>query len=101
MLAFKRENGAIFARLCFVCVFACRFSAVVVRNLLQPVLDVARTQAKMVTKRRSNNDKANMKGTVRLECAAASQFMRTWWWEAVITMCLDILSALGATQTGD
>ena len=65
-----------------------KYVAVVVRNLFQPILDVARIQAKTVTKGRLNNDKANGKGKVRLECAAAVQFMRTWRWEALITMCL-------------
>ena len=64
-------------------------AAVVVRNLFQPILDVARIQAKTVTKGRSNNDKANGKGKVRLECAAAVQFMRTRRWETLITICLE------------
>ena len=51
-----------------------KYAAVVVRNLFQPILDVARIQVKTVTKERLNNDKANGKGTVRLECAAAVQF---------------------------
>ena len=53
-------------------------AAVVVRNLFQPILDVARIQATTVTKGRLNNDKANGKGKVRFECAVAVQFMRTW-----------------------
>ena len=57
------------------------------RNLFQPILDFARIQAKTVTKGRLNNDKANWKGKVRLECAAAVQFMRTQRWEALITLC--------------
>ena len=64
-------------------------TAVVVRNLFQPNLDVARIQAKTVTKGRLKNDKANGKGKVRLECAAPVQFMRTRRWEALITMCLE------------
>ena len=56
-------------------------------DLFQPILDVACIQAKMVTKGRLNNDKANWKGKVRLECAAAVQFMRTRRWEALITIC--------------
>ena len=62
---------------------------VVVRNLFRPILDVACIQAKMVTKGGLNNDKANGKGKVRLECAAAVQFMRTRRWEALITICLE------------
>ena len=64
-------------------------TAVVVSNLFQPILDVARIQAKTVTKGRLNNDKANGKGKARLECAAAVQFMRTRRWEALITICLE------------
>ena len=63
--------------------------AVVVRNLFQPFLNVARIQAKTVTKGWLNNDKANGKGKVRLECAAAVQFMCTRRWEALITICLE------------
>ena len=61
-------------------------ATVVVRNLFQPILDVARIQAKMV---RLNNEKANGKGKGRFECAAAMQFIRTRRWEALITMCLE------------
>ena len=45
--------------------------AVVGRIFFQPILDVACMEAKTVTKGRLNNDKANRKGKVRLECAAA------------------------------
>ena len=54
-----------------------KFGAIVVPNFFEPILDVARIQAETVTKGRSNNDKANGKGKVRLECAVAVQFMRT------------------------
>ena len=64
-------------------------AAVVVRHLFQPIRDVARIQAKTVTKGRYNNDKANTKGKVRLECAAAVQFMRTGRWEALLAICLE------------
>ena len=50
---------------------------------------VARGQEKTVTTGRLNNDKANGKKKVRLECAAAVQFMRTRRWEALITICLE------------
>ena len=60
----------------------------VVRILFQPILDIARIQAKTATKGRLNNDKANGKGKVRLECAAVVQFMCTRRWEALTTMCL-------------
>ena len=64
-------------------------AAVVLRNLFLPILDVARIQAKTVTKGRLNNDKANRKGKVRLECAGGVLFMRTRRWEALITTCLE------------
>ena len=65
-------------------------AAVVVCNFFQPILDVARMAAKTVTKGRmaKGNDNANAKGQVRLECAAAVQFMRTRW-EALIAVCLE------------
>ena len=64
-------------------------AAVVVRNFFQPILDVARVGAKTVTKGRmaNGNGSANAKGNVRLECAAAVQFMRTRRWEALIAVC--------------
>ena len=43
----------------------------------QPILDVARMEAKTVTKGRLNNHRANGKGKVRLECSAAAQFMHS------------------------
>ena len=66
-------------------------TAVVVRNFFQPILDVAGMAAKTVTKGRmaKGNDSANAKGNVRLECAAAAQFMRTRRWEALIAVCLE------------
>ena len=64
-------------------------AAVVVRNLFQPILDVARIQVKTVTKGRMNNDKANGKGKARLDFAAVVQFMRTRRWGALITMLLE------------
>ena len=63
--------------------------AVVVCIFFRPILDVARIQAKTVTKRMLNNDNASGKEKVRLECAAAVQFMRTWRLEALITMRLE------------
>ena len=66
-----------------------KYAAVVVRNLFQPILDVARIQAKTVTKGRLNNDKGNGQGKVKLGCAAVVQFMRTRRWETLITMCLE------------
>ena len=66
-------------------------AAVVVRNFFQPILDVARMAGKTVTKGRmaKGNDSANAKGNVRLECAAAVQFMRSRRWEALIDVCLE------------
>ena len=66
-------------------------AAVVVRNFFQPILDVARMAAKRVITGRmaKGNDSANAKGKVRLECAAAVQFMRTRRWEALIAVCLE------------
>ena len=63
-------------------------AAVVVRNLFQPIL-LARIQTKTVIQGRLNNDKANGEGKVRLECAAAVQFVRPWRWVALITICLE------------
>ena len=66
-------------------------AAVLVRNFFQPILDVARMAAKTVTKGRMamGNDSATTKGQVRLECAAAVQFMCTRRWEALIAVCLE------------
>ena len=66
-------------------------AAVVVGNSFQPILDVARMVAKTVAKCRmaKGNDNSNAKGNVRLECAAAVQFMRTRRWEALIAVCLE------------
>ena len=67
-------------------------AAVVVRIFFQRILDVARMAAKTVTKGRmaKGNDSANVKGNVRLECAAAVQFMRTQRSEALIAVCLEM-----------
>ena len=62
---------------------------IVARNLLQPILDVAPIQAKTIRMGRLNNDKANGKGKLRLECAAAVQFMRTKRLEALTMICLE------------
>ena len=66
-------------------------TAVVVRNFFQPILDVARMAAKTVTKGRMarGNDRANVNSNVRLECAAAVQFMRSRRWEALIDVCFE------------
>ena len=54
-----------------------------------PCVDVARIEAKTVTKGSLNIDKPKAKRTVKLECAAIVQFMRTRRWESLITMCLE------------
>ena len=66
-------------------------AVVIVRNFFQPILDVARMVAKIASKGRmvKGNDSANAKGNVRLECAAAMQFMRTRRWQALIAVCLE------------
>ena len=50
--------------------------ATVARTVLQPILDEARLAAKTYTRASLNNEKANSKGKVRMECDAAIHFMR-------------------------
>ena len=63
-------------------------SASVARTMLQPVLDEARLAGRTCARASLNNDKANSKGKVRMECAAAIHFMRNKGWERVIDACL-------------
>ena len=63
--------------------------ATVARTMLQPVLDEARLAARTCTRASLNNDKANRKGKVRMECAAAIHFMRNRGWEKIIDACLE------------
>ena len=63
-------------------------AATVARTMLQLVLDEARLAARTCTRASLNNDKANSKGKVRMECAAAIHFMRNRGWEKVIDACL-------------
>ena len=63
--------------------------ATVARTMLQPVLDEARLAARTCTRASLNNDKANSKGKVRMECAAAIHFMRNKGWEKIIDACLE------------
>ena len=56
--------------------------------MLQPVLDEAGLAARTCTHAALNNDKANAKGKVRMECAAAIHFMRNKSWEKVMDACL-------------
>ena len=65
-----------------------RSLATVPRTMLQPVLDEARLAARTFTRASLNNDKANSKGKVRMECAAAIHFMRNRGWEKVMDACL-------------
>ena len=51
--------------------------ATVARTMLQLVLDEAWLAARTCTRASLNNDKANSKEKVRMECAAAIHFMRT------------------------
>ena len=62
--------------------------ATVARTMLQPVLDEARFAARTCTRASLNNDKANSKGKVRMDCAAAIHFMRNRGWEKVMDACL-------------
>ena len=63
--------------------------ATVARTMMQPVLDEARLAARTCTRASLNNDKANSKGKVRMECAAAIHFMRNKGWEKIIDACLE------------
>ena len=63
--------------------------ATVARTMLQPVLDEARLAARTCTCASLNSDKANSKGKVRMECAAAIHFMRNRGWEKIIDACLE------------
>ena len=63
--------------------------ATVARTMLQPVLDEARLAARTCTRASLNNDKANGKGKVRMECAAAIHFMRNRGWKKIIDACLE------------
>ena len=62
--------------------------ATVARTMSHPILDDARLAAKTCTHASLNNEKANRKGKVRMECAAAIHFMRNKGWEKVIDACL-------------
>ena len=63
-------------------------AATVARTMLQPVLDEARLAARTCTRASLNIDKANSKGKLRMECAAAIHFMRNKGWEKIIDACL-------------
>ena len=65
--------------------------ASVARTMLQPVLDEARLAARTCTRASLNNDKANGKGKVRMECGAAIHFMRNRGREKIIDACLEQL----------
>ena len=63
-------------------------SATVARTMLQAVLDDARLAARTCTRASLNDDKANSKGKVRMECAVAIHFMRNRCWQKIIDACL-------------
>ena len=63
-------------------------AAFVVRKLFQPILDIARMEAKTATKGRLNKGKANGNGKVTLGCASVVHFMHCRRWEALINVCL-------------
>ena len=58
--------------------------ATLARTMLQPVVDEARLAARTCTRASLNNDKANSKGKVRMECAAAIHFVRNRGWDTII-----------------
>ena len=63
--------------------------ATVAQTILQPILDETRLAPKTCTRASLNNEKANSKGKVRMECAAAVvHFMWNKGWEKVIDACL-------------
>ena len=62
--------------------------AIVARTMLQRVPDEALLAARTCTHASLNNDKANRKGKVRMECAAAIHFMRNRGWGKIIDACL-------------
>ena len=63
-------------------------SATLARTMLQPILNDARLATKSCTRAPLNNQKANGKKKVRMECAATIHFMRNDGWEKVIDACL-------------
>ena len=62
--------------------------ATVAHNMLQTNFDEARLAAKTCTLASVNNEKANSKGKVMMECAAAIHLMRNKGWEKVLDACL-------------
>ena len=68
--------------------FTGKAPATVARTMLQPILDAARLAARTCTRASLNNDKANSKEKVRMECVAAIHFMRNKGWEKVMDACL-------------
>ena len=56
-------------------------------TMLQPALDEASLAAGTCNHASLNNDKANSKGKVRMECAAAIHFMWNRGWEKVMDAC--------------
>ena len=62
--------------------------ATVERTMLQPVLAQAGLAARTCTRASLNNEKANRKRKVRMECGVAIHFMRNRGWEKVMDACL-------------
>ena len=61
-----------------------RAPATVVHTMPQPGLNEARLAARTCTRASLDNEKANSKGKVRVECAAAIHFMWNMGWEKVM-----------------
>ena len=68
--------------------FTGKAPATVAHIMLQILLDEARLVARTCTRASLNNDKANSKGEVRMECAVAIHFMRSRGWGTVMDACL-------------
>ena len=62
--------------------------ATMARTMLQPILDEAQLAARTCTRASLNNPKANGKGKVSMDCAAAINFMQNRAWEKVMDACL-------------
>ena len=57
------------------------------RTIVQPILDEARLAEKTCTRASLNNETANQKGKMRMECAAPVHFMLNKGREKVIAAC--------------
>ena len=61
--------------------------ATVAPTMLQLIVDEAQLAARLCTGASLNNAKANIKGKVRMSCAAAIHFMQNGEWENVMDAC--------------